>query len=242
MVQADLKERARRLQLGRGSLRDEVRQYLRDAIIQGELKPGEKIAEAALARELGISQAPIREALRELENARLVVNHSRRGTFVRKLTARDAWEMYTLRAELEAMAARLARPRLGSAEFQRLEGFIRDMVEAGRAKQHEQFTQHDVAFHELICERSGHELLLSTWRSINPLNWTAITVATLKNRDLLDLAARHDVIVEALRGSGDVEAVMHDHVLALGLEVTRDLEASEARQTDLAVTGGKSHE
>lgn len=230
MVQEQLKERARRLQLSRGSLRDEVRQYLRDAIIQGDLKPGEKIAEVALARELGLSQAPVREALRELEHDGLVVNHSRRGTFVRRLTGRDAWEMYSLRAELEAMAARLARANFGPSDYEHLEGFIQNMVEASRAQEHEQFTRHDVAFHEFICKHSGHGLLLRTWRGINPLNWTAITVATLKNRDLLDLAARHHVIVDALRGQNEaaLDEIMKDHVLALGREVTRDLEAAEA--------------
>src|SRR5919205_3173807 len=80
------------------SLRAEVRERLRRAIMQGTLKPGEQIVESRLARQLGISQAPVREALRELEQLGLVVNHSRRGTFVRKFTPEDAWEMYTLRA------------------------------------------------------------------------------------------------------------------------------------------------
>src|SRR5947209_19061185 len=97
-------ERSRRdSPLGGQSLRAEVRERLRQAIMQGELKPGEQIVESRLARQLGISQAPVREALRELEQMGLVVNHMRRGTFVRELTAQDAWEMYTLRAQLESM-------------------------------------------------------------------------------------------------------------------------------------------
>ena len=224
-----LAEKARLLRLGRGSLRDDVRQYLRDAIIQGDLKPGEKIAEARLARELGLSQAPIREALRELEHVGLVVNHSHKGTFVRKITGRDAWEMYTLRAELEGMAARLALPELGPADYERLDDFIVQMVRVATAGSSDEFTQIDVVFHRFICERSGHTLLLRTWQSINPLNWTAVTVATLKHRTLSELAARHRAIVDAFRRGdvAEVESVMKDHVLALASEVRRDLDAAD---------------
>src|ERR671932_592147 len=81
--------------LVRGLLRDDVRQHLREAILRGRLKPGQRIVESRLARELGVSQAPVREALRELEQMGLVVNHTRRGTFVRELSPHDAWEMYT---------------------------------------------------------------------------------------------------------------------------------------------------
>src|SRR5438132_1176243 len=100
-----------------GALRDDVRRYLRHAIMRGALKPGEKIVESHVARALGVSQAPVREALRELEQLGLVVNHSRRGTFVRQITPHDAWELYTLRAELEVLAARLALPQLTPADL-----------------------------------------------------------------------------------------------------------------------------
>ena len=207
------------------SLRAEVRERLRRAIMQGTLKPGEQIVESRLARQLGISQAPVREALRELEQMGLVVNHTRRGTFVRELSPHDAWEMYTLRAQLESMAARLALPHLTDADFDAMEQLIDAMAEAGRQGDVDALTTADARFHEYLCERSGHRLLLRTWRSIHPLNWTQLTVAVL-NRDLVELAERHREILDALRGR-DIAAIqraVEHHLMSVGEEVIRDLE------------------
>jgi DNA-binding GntR family transcriptional regulator len=218
--------------LGGQSLRAEVRERLRQAIMQGELKPGEQIVESRLARQLGISQAPVREALRELEQMGLVVNHMRRGTFVRELTAQDAWEMYTLRAQLESMAARLALPHLTDADMDEMERLIEAMVEAGRTGNAEELTSADAHFHEFLCERSGHKLLMRMWRSIHPLNWTQLTVAVL-HRDLVQLAERHRDIVDALR-TRDAEAVdraVQHHLLAVGEQVVHDLETGLAAES-----------
>jgi DNA-binding GntR family transcriptional regulator len=200
--------------------------------MQGELKPGEQIVESRLARQLGISQAPVREALRELEQMGLVVNHMRRGTFVRELTAQDAWEMYTLRAQLESMAARLALPHLTDADMDEMERLIEAMVEAGRTGNAEELTSADAHFHEFLCERSGHKLLMRMWRSIHPLNWTQLTVAVL-HRDLVELAERHRDIVDALR-TRDAEAVdraVQHHLLAVGEQVVHDLETGLAAES-----------
>ncbi|MEA2524395.1 MAG: hypothetical protein QOF73_1622, partial [Thermomicrobiales bacterium] len=84
----------------------------------------------------------------------------------------------------------------------------------------------DVQFHELICERSGHALLLHTWRGINPLSWTLFTL-TILHRDLVEIAERHRPIVDALRARDPELAVkaIKDHVLTLGEEVSHDLPA-----------------
>jgi DNA-binding GntR family transcriptional regulator len=207
-------------------LHEDVRHYLHEAIVQGRFKPGGRIVESRLARELGVSQAPVREALRELEQMGLVVHHPRRGATVRQITATDAREMYTLRAHLESMAARLALERLTEQDFERMDRMIREMVEAGENKDHQLLTRLDTSFHEFLCERSGHGLLLKVWRGNNPLVWTMITVITLERHDLVELAERHRPILNALR-SGDPDAVdraIRDHVLLLGEEVTRHLE------------------
>jgi DNA-binding GntR family transcriptional regulator len=215
--------------LGGQSLRADVRERLRQAIMQGNLKPGEQIVESRLARQLGISQAPVREALRELEQMGLVVNHARRGTFVREFTAKDAWEMYTLRAQLESMAARLALPRVSNTDLDEMEHLIQAMADAGRRGDPDEMTRVDARFHEFLCERSGHKLLLRMWRSIHPLNWTQLTVAVL-HRDLVELAERHREILDALRAR-DAEAVdraVQNHLLAVGEEVVRDIDTSLA--------------
>jgi DNA-binding GntR family transcriptional regulator len=211
------------------SLRHDVRKHLRNLIFDGTLKPGDRIVESRLARELGISQTPVREALRELEQMGLVVSYPNRGSSVRKVEPRDADEMYTLRAHLEAMAITLALPKLTSEDLATLDGLIDGMVEAGENEDPDRLTELDARFHEFICERSGHGLLLRTWQGISPLNWTMMTVIRLKDRNLRELAERHRPIVDALR-SGDSERavqVIREHVLVLGEKVVGDLKRIE---------------
>jgi len=208
------------------ALRHDVRNHLRNLIFEGTLQPGDRIVESRLARELGISQTPVREALRELEQMGLVVSYPNRGSSVRKVAPKDADEMYTLRAHLEAMAVRLAVPRLTDDDLATLDGLIEGMIEAGEAEDPELLTELDTRFHEFICECSGHSLLLRTWQGISPLNWTMMTVIRLKDRNLRELAERHRPIVEALRAR-DPEAAdvaVREHVLVLGERVVEDLE------------------
>lgn len=212
------------------SLRHDVRTHLRNMIFDGTLQPGDRIVESRLAKALGISQAPVREALRELEQMGLVVSYPNRGSSVRQIEPQDAHEMYTLRAHLESLAVRLATPLLTEDDLSTLDGIIEDMVAAGRDDNPERLTELDAHFHEFIFEKSGHQLLFRTWQGINPLNWTMITVVRLRNRNLVELAERHRPILDALR-KRDIslaEAVIQDHVLVLGDRVVHELEEQQA--------------
>lgn len=216
------------------SLRHNVRNHLRNLIFDGTLQPGDRIVESRLARELSISQAPVREALRELEQMGLVVSYPNRGSSVREIRAEDAHEIYTLRAHLEAMAIDLAGPRLSDADLATLDGFIDGMVAAGIENNPELLTQLDTRFHEFICERSGHDLLLRTWQGINPLNWTMMTVIRIKDRNLTELAERHRPIVAALRAHdrAAAEQAIRQHVLVLGEKVVQELEHQTHSRSD----------
>ena len=211
------------------SLRHDVRTHLRNLILDGTLKPGDRIVESRLARELGISQTPVREALRELEQMGLVVSYPNRGSSVRKVEPQDADEMYTLRAHLEAMAITLALPKLTEDDLDTLDGLIDGMIEAGENNDPDLLTELDTGFHEFILQHSGHRLLLQTWQGISPLNWTMMTVIRLKDRNLRELAERHRPIVDALRARDNARAVqaIQEHVLVLGEKVVRDLEKIE---------------
>lgn len=215
------------------ALRHDVRNHLRNQIFDGTLQPGVRIVESRLARELGISQTPVREALRELEQMGLVVSYPNRGSSVRRIEPQDAEEMYTLRAHLEAMAIKLALPRITDDDLATLDGLIDGMIEAGRDEDPELLTELDTRFHKFILERSGHRLLLRTWQGISPLNWTMMTVVRLKDRNLRELAERHRPIVDALRArNGEkAELAVREHVLVLGDKVVRDLEKiAESRE------------
>jgi DNA-binding GntR family transcriptional regulator len=211
------------------SLRHDVRNHLRNLILDGTLKPGDRIVESRLARELGISQAPIREALRELEQMGLVVNYPNRGSSVRQIDARDAEEMYTLRAHLEVMAIHLAAPRLTNDDLDALDSLIDQMVDAGDAADPDRLTELDTRFHEYICEKAEHLLLLRMWRDINPLNWTMITIIRIRDRNLHELAERHRPIVAALRAQNTIlaEEEIRTHILVLGDRVVKELQQQE---------------
>lgn len=208
------------------ALRHDVLNHLRNLIFDGTLQPGDRIVESRLARELGISQTPVREALRELERMGLVVSYPNRGSSVRTIEPADADEMYTLRAHLESMAITLMLNHLTDDDLVVLDQLIADMVAAAADNDPERLTERDVQFHEYILERSGHRLLLQTWRDISPLNWTMMTVLRLKDRNLTELAERHRPIVEALRLRDSERAVtaIQEHVLVLRDKVVRDLE------------------
>lgn len=215
-------------------LRHDVRNHLRNQIFDGTLQPGDRIVESRLARELGISQTPVREALRELEQMGLVVSYPNRGSSVRRVEPRDAGEMYTLRAHLEVLAIDLALPRLTADDLATLDTLIDDMIQAAHDDDPERLTELDTAFHEFILTCSDNRLLLQTWQGISPLNWTMMTVIRLRDRNLVELAERHRPIVDALRAGNQqlAEQVIREHVLVLGDRVVQELEqnASSAEQ------------
>lgn len=185
----------------------QVREAIEGQILDGALREGDQIVEYQLARQLGISQAPVREALRTLERDGLVVTRPHRGTFVRRVSRREAAERYSLGMELEAFAARLAMPRLTEADFRTLQGIIDEMAAAARGEDRpsEAFAHSvelNTAFHRYLVERADHELLLKAWLSVNPLNWRFVTYTRLLNSDPVDLAERHRSLLAAYR-SGD---------------------------------------
>src|SRR3954470_7940676 len=99
--------------LSRPMLRDRIKDAILARILDGSYAPGERIVEIRIAQELGVSQAPVREALRELELLRLVVSEPFRGARVREVGAEELAEIYPVRAALEEVAARAAAVRLG---------------------------------------------------------------------------------------------------------------------------------
>ena len=111
-------------------LREEIRERLIDDILSGRLTPGTRIVETRLAQELDVSQAPVREALRDLELFGFVTSSPFRGTQVREISPEDLLEIYPIRAALEAVGARAAATRIDEETLSRLEALIVTMREA----------------------------------------------------------------------------------------------------------------
>ena len=138
----------------------QVARILTQAIIKGQLLPGAKVVEAGVARELGISRAPVREAARLLERQGLLVANPRRGFFVRKLEATDIDEIYDLRICVERHAGVLAARNLTSDSRDALRRQIDVLYETADLDDPARQVEEDYKFHRLVCEIAGNRRLL----------------------------------------------------------------------------------
>jgi DNA-binding GntR family transcriptional regulator len=176
--------------------RDQIKDVLLERILNGVLQPGERIVETRLARELGVSQGPVREALRELESLRLVVSEPFVGVRVRAVTPEELGEIYPVRSGLEEVAARTAPARLGG-DVRALEREIEAMRRIAATGETHAFMLRDVGFHRLIVEASGNRTLLELWTSLHVEARSMITV--IRHGDLDAIAESHVPILEAVR-------------------------------------------
>src|SRR5207244_7422734 len=138
-------------------LREQVKELLLARILSGEYQPGERLVETRIAQELGTSQAPVREALRDLELLRFVESEPFRGARVREVSDEELIEIYPVRAAIEEVAAREAAVRL-DGDVERLEAELDAMHRAADAGDLHEQVEHDVAFHRLIVEASGNQV------------------------------------------------------------------------------------
>lgn len=187
----------------RHCLSDHIRRVLAGRIIDGTLKPGERLVELKIAREFNSSQTPVREALRELESLRLIESEPYRGTRVREVTEREMSEAYAVRAVLERMAAELAAPAL-KGDVAALRRSVAGLREAAAAGDRDAYVRHDIDLHRGIVAASGNRMLLQTWESLAFETRTRLSLAR-RQPDLIPLAAWHDTVVDALE-AGDGEA------------------------------------
>jgi DNA-binding GntR family transcriptional regulator len=146
-------------------LREQVKDLLLHRIVSGELKPGERLVETRIASELGTSQAPVREALRDLELLRLVESEPFRGARVREFGDDELVEVYPVRAVLEELAARMAATRL-AGDVTELEREVEAMRTAARRGDVNSLVQHDISFHRLMVEAAGNVILEQCWKSL----------------------------------------------------------------------------
>jgi len=138
--------------ISRNVLSDQVKDRLLDAILTGEYPPGSRIIETRVARECGTSQAPVREALRDLEALGVVEIAPFRGARVRRPTRSELVEAFIVRSELESLAARLAVPHLSDAVFEELEGYIAEMHAAAISGDAYAEAMADLKFHRRFVE------------------------------------------------------------------------------------------
>ena len=141
------------------TLWERVYQHLQAEILGGGLAPGTELSEVALAKELGVSRGPIREAMGRLAAEGLVNVRPRRGAVVRAPTLEELVEAYQVREVLEALAVRLAVPRLTEKDLRELGSLVDEMDLSAREDDLGRFFEANVAFHDRFCEMSGNRKL-----------------------------------------------------------------------------------
>jgi len=196
------------------TLAEQIAGSIRQAIAQGQIPPGARLLEAPLAREMGTSRAPVREALSQLEREGLVIKEPNRGARVVELTEETVREVASLRGLLEGFAASLAAERLTASQFAALDTILADMDRAAHRGEYARLVELDYQFHAFICRASGHQTLYETWSAISGKVRLYLSTTNLMYRDLKLVARGHDEIVAALRTRNKSRAnrVMQEHL------------------------------
>jgi DNA-binding GntR family transcriptional regulator len=198
----------------RSNLREQIKDVILQRIVAGEYSPGARLVETRIAQEMGVSQAPVREALRDLEQLGCIVHEPFRGCSVRAFSAGELLEAFPVRAALEALAARLAAERITEDELLHLAELLDRMRGAAqRGDAHDQ-SQANASFHATIVRAARNATLERQWSFLEPYSRTYLTVSQ-PGLDLLALSERHVPILEALRvRDGEAAAAaMHQHLM-----------------------------
>lgn len=181
------------------TLREKILETIRESILKGTLKPGEKVAEPELAERFGISRTPIREAFRQLESEGYLTVIPRKGAVVASLSERDVEEFYAIKSILEGYAARMAASNLTGKDIERLETInerLESLAEEGDVKTF--FRVHN-EFHELFIRAAGNEKLLELIGQLM-MKFNRLRMASLSLPGRMEISVNeHKKILEAFK-------------------------------------------
>lgn len=191
--------------LGIVSLVDQVYEHLRTAIFRGELEDGERIVEMDIAKQMGISQGPAREALQRLDNDGLVERRARSATYVSTISIEEMFDLFEIRNTIETLAIRHTAQLIKPNQVDELQLLVDLMSSAAKADNLITLTTNDIQFHKRICEWSGDRTLLRSWMPLfSQIQRFKIRYHRHFFPDLQEIANIHQPIVDALR-KHDVE-------------------------------------
>ena len=200
------------------TLSDYVAQRLREAILSGQFKPGQRIVEHEIAEAMQVSRGPVRDALKELEKEHLVGRYPHKGTFVTWLTLRDAEEIYSLREALEGLAVDYILKYASDEALDELDAVIDEMV----SRREQEYTQAeatdlDLAFHDALCRISGHTRVQMAWRAVRiQVRLLILSHRILQPSDFRETAVEwHRQLAAALRERNAplAHVLLHKHIM-----------------------------
>ena len=175
-------------------LRDVVFNTLRQAILRGELKPGERLMEIQLANKLGVSRTPIREAIRKLELEGLVLMIPRKGAEVAEITEKNMRDVLEVRKALEELAVQLACDKITKEEIEEMKKAAEDFKKILKSKDITEIAEADVRFHDIIYMATDNQKLIQLLNNLREQMYR-YRVEYLK-REEAQLIAEHAAIIE----------------------------------------------
>ena len=192
------------------TLRHRIVEIIRQAITSGELGPGDRVVELQLAKQLGVGNTAVREALFELERAGLVTRIPNKGSFITKMTLEDAQQIFRIRKELEGLAVELALEHMSPTDLDTLQGFVDGMRTAAEASDFERFYQNDLEFHRALWRLSQNRYLASTLETLVVPLFAFFLIRTRLDYtvDLLGSAQRHHQLLDTIRNGHEVRERM----------------------------------
>ena len=208
-------------------LRDVVFQTLRQAILKGELQPGERLMEIKLAERLGVSRTPIREAIRKLELEGLVVMIPRKGAAVANITEKDTKDVLEVRRTLEMFAVEVACDRITQEQLVQLKEAAKDFEASKGSMDLIRIAETDMNFHEIIYEATQNERLVQMLNNLRE-NMYRYRIEYLKDPNYYDsLVGEHQEILDAIESGNKEKArvCMRDHIDNQQLAVISKLNA-----------------
>ena len=178
-----------------GTLSGQVRNYILTKILNGEFEPGERLIEMKIARQMHTSQAPVREAIRELESTGLLENLPNRGSRIRKVSNQELSDIYDVRAQLEGYAAEIvcAQKKLITSE---LNEAVERMINAATKDDLMSFASINHEFHSIIIKNAGNDILLKTWETLH-IQIKTFLIVNRAEKNLMEMANSHYRIIEA---------------------------------------------
>lgn len=197
-------------------LRELVFEAIREAIVEGVLEPGERLMEAQLAEELGVSRTPVREAIRKLELANFVVMFPRRGAHVADISLKDVSDVFEIRGALEALAAELAAERASDEEIEQLERLLVEIAKAIEAKDVDTLVELDTEFHDVLFRASRNDRLgqilsllreqIHRFRTRTLSHPARMRLALDEHRSLVEAIADRDAALARQRAADHIES------------------------------------
>ena len=223
-------------------LRDVVFKTLRQAILKGELEPGERLMEIQLAERLGVSRTPIREAIRKLELEGLVLMIPRRGAEVAKISEKNLRDVLEVRRSLEELAIDLACQRIQEEELETLREAQKEFAAAVAAGDAMEIAQTDEKFHEIIYSGTGNQKLMQILSNLREqmYRYRLEYIKDANKRQILLL--EHEQILKALslRHVQEARLAVREHIDNQEITVLKNLKEQEENDVQRKVSGRRN--